>query len=553
MASSRSLLSEEQLLCSICLDVFKQPVSTPCGHNFCMICITQYWSTAPDCRCPICKETFERIPDLKVNTFISELASQFQSLQMTEAVVSGAAGPMLCDVCTDPRHQAVKSCLECLTAFCEPHLEPHHRAAGLRRHTLVDPVPSLEGRTCREHPRLLSLFCRDDQALLCDVCARSHHVDHDYVPLQRASAEKKVQLKEADVKLEQMIQERRHKVRVMKESVEQNQADTADVIAKSIQDLTALVSEIQKSQAELVEVMEEKQKAAEREAEGFIKAMEQEITQLQATRTKLQELKQSEDHVSFLQSFPHPALNPHTMDLSSCCFNRHGEINNMKKCVRETVAKLHMLLGKLSTEIQQFSDPCSESTLRFMQQYEEEILLDPETAHPLLVLSGDRRQVSYRMRPDWWVNQDLRNPKMFIEHLAVLGERGFSSRRFYFEVWVGEKTEWCVGVASEAVQRKGSLQRSPDSGLWAIWFLEDRFETFCCPDVAIHLGKVERVGVFVDYDKGRVSFYDTETAALIHSFSECVFVDDLYPYFNPCDNEYGSNLGPMAIVPASHP
>ncbi|KAM9336037.1 E3 ubiquitin-protein ligase TRIM39-like [Symphorus nematophorus] len=563
MASSSSLLSEEQFLCSICLDVFTRPVSTPCGHNFCMSCIATYWNDTAVCSCPLCKETFERRPALKVNTFISELTSQLKSLQVTDTHIwsssgqqqASCGGAVLCDICTDTQQEAVKSCLECLTSYCDVHLEPHHRAAGLKKHTLVDPLANLEDRVCKEHTRPLSLFCRDEEALLCDVCASSHHLSHDVVPVQQAYNAMKVLLEDADAKVQRMIQERMQKVRAMKEEVKQSKKETKDVIENSVQELMALVSEIQKSQTELVKVMEEKQKAAEEQTDGFISSMEREIAELRMTMVKLEEIKRTKDQLCFLQSFRDmTSLFPHTMDLSTFNFNRHVEIHHVRKTLSKSVSQLQKLLSKMNTEIKQLSDGTdvsNEATLRFMQQYEEIILLDPNTAHPLLIISDDRKQVRYSMGSGLWGNQVL-NPNTFTEHLAVVGHRGFASRRFYFEVFVGEKTEWCLGVATASIQRRGALFRSPESGLWAIWFLVDKFETFSSPNVPVSLGKVERVGVFVDYDGGQISFYDAETATHIYSFTECAFTEELFPYFNPCDNEYGSNLGPMVIVPVSH-
>ncbi|XP_028423916.1 E3 ubiquitin-protein ligase TRIM39 isoform X2 [Perca flavescens] len=557
MASSNSLLSEEQFLCPICLDVFTRPVSTPCGHNFCMSCITSYWDDIPVSQCPVCKETFERRPDLKVNTFISELASQFITLQVdtqtwsTDQHQARSAAAVLCDICTNTQREAVNSCLECLTSYCDVHLEPHHRAAGLKTHTLVEPLASLEDRICKEHTRLLAWFCRKDKVLLCDVCASLCHVNHGVVPVQRVYEEKKALLGDTEASVQQMIQERLQKVRAMKESVKQSKTETKDVIANIVQDLTALISEIRKSQTELVKVIEEKQKAAEEQADGFISSMEREITELQRTTMKLRELKQTEDQLCFLQSFPNSSILPHTMDLSTFSFNRQVEIHHIRKTLNKSMSQLQILLNKMTTEIQQFpdgTDVSNDATLRYVQQYEADIVLDPDTAHPLLILSNDRKQVRYRSDSGLWVNQ---NPNSFTEHLAVLGQRGFSSRRFYFEVFVGRKTEWCLGVATATVQRRGALVRSPNCGLWAIWFLKDKFETFRSPNVPVHLGKVERVGVFVDYDGGQVSFYDVQTPTLIYSFTECVFTEELHPYFNPCDNEFGSNLEPLIIVPVS--
>ncbi|XP_034414482.1 E3 ubiquitin-protein ligase TRIM39-like [Cyclopterus lumpus] len=556
MASGNSLLSEEQLLCPICLGVFNRPVSTPCGHNFCMSCIMTYWNDIPVSLCPVCKHTFKRRPDLKVNTFISQLASQFMSLQVTDAHIwspdqqqARCGGPVLCDICTDSQREAVKTCVECLTSYCDVHLEPHHRAAGLKRHTLVEPMASLEDRICKEHTRLLTSFCSNDGVLLCDVCADSHHVNHDVVPVQCLYTKRMALLEDTEAQVQQMIQDRLQKVRDMKVTVEQSKTETRDVIASSVQDLATLISEIQKSQTELVKVIEEKQKASEEQAAGLISGMEREITELQETTMKLRELKQTEDPLTFLQSSTNPSSLPHTMDLSTVSFNVQVEMHRIQEALSKSVFQMRMLLNKLSTEIQNVSDGTDASTnatLRCLQQYEVDVVLDPDTAHPLLILSDDRKQVRYERSSGLKRNLNL---KMFTNYLAVLGQRGFSSRRFYFEVFVGGKTEWSLGVATASVQRNRALDRSPHCGLWAVQFVKDKFKTSTSLNLPVLYGKVERVGVFVDYHGGQISFYDVQTATLIYSFTECVFTEELHPYFNPCDNEYGSNLGPMIIVP----
>lgn len=559
MAASTRFLNEEQFLCPICLDIFTHPVSTPCGHNFCRACLTTYWNDAPVCQCPMCKEVFERKPDLRVNTFISEFTSQFKLLQVTDALTwsseqqaAGPGDPVLCDVCTDTQQEAVKTCLECLTSYCNTHLERHHRVTRLKSHTLVVPLASLEDKICKVHSRPFMLFCRKDKVLLCDICASSRHASHDFVPVQRAYDEMKALLGEAEVKAEEMINERQQKVSALKKSVTESQTETKDVIANDVTELTTLVSEIQKSQVELVKMMEERQQAAEEQAAAFISSVETDISHLRTTKVKLAELKQTKDQLCFLQNFLDPSFLPNTMDLSTFRFNRHVEIHHIRQTLSTSVSQLRMLLHEMNQNLTKFSDGTnvsSDAMLPYMQQYEEDVVLDPDTAHPLLIISADRKQVRYSMGSGLWGNQ-LMNPRTFTEHLAVLGQRGFSSQRFYFEVFVGRKSEWCLGVATASIQRNGSLCRSSQSGLWAIWFLVDKFETFSCPNVPVYVGKVERVGVFVDYDEGQVSFYDAQAATPIFSFTDCLFTEELYPYFNPCDNEYGSNLEPMTIAPA---
>uniref|UniRef100_A0A8C6TFB8 RING-type domain-containing protein n=1 Tax=Neogobius melanostomus TaxID=47308 RepID=A0A8C6TFB8_9GOBI len=119
MATAMCALSEQQFQCSICLDVFTDPVTTPCGHNFCKTCIEQHWANSVY-NCPYCKEAFTRRPELKVNIFISEMAQQFRT---------AGPGEVGCDLCPEPRLKAVKSCLVCLSSYCELHLQPHLNTA----------------------------------------------------------------------------------------------------------------------------------------------------------------------------------------------------------------------------------------------------------------------------------------------------------------------------------------------------------------------------------------------------------------------------------------
>ncbi|TNN68443.1 E3 ubiquitin-protein ligase TRIM39 [Liparis tanakae] len=555
MASGNSLLSEDQLLCPICLDVFNRPVSTPCGHNFCLSCLTAYWDDIPVSQCPVCKESFERRPDLKVNTFISQLASQFMSLQLTDAHTRSPdgrpprrGGAVPCDICTDSQREAVRSCLECLTSYCDVHLEPHHRAAGLKRHTLVEPTASLEDRICKEHSRLLTVFCKNDEVLLCDVCAGSRHANHDVVYAQHLYKERRALLEDTEAQVQQMIQERTQKVQDVTAAVERSKTDTKEGIAHSVRDLATLVSEIQKSQTELAEAMEEKQRAAEERAAGLISGVEREIGELRETATKLRELKRTEDPLTFLHCSSDPSLLPRMTDLSTVSFNGQVEMRRIQEVLSNSVSQLRKSLKKLSTDIQNVSDGSDvsdSSTLSQVQQYEVDVVLDAETAHPLLVLSDDRKQVRYM--PSSGIKRSP-NPNMFTTRLAVLGQRGFSTRRFYFEVFVGGKTEWILGVAAASIPRRGALRIS-HSGLWAIQFVKGTFKTVTSANSPVLFGKVERVGVFVDYDGGKICFYDVQNSTLMYSFTECGFTETLHPYFNPCDDEHASNLGPMIIVP----
>ena len=138
--------SAEDFLCSICLDVFNSPVTTPCGHNFCRTCITTCWDGQVLYKCPVCNNLFHTRPDLQVNTLLSGMVDRFRSsVQAKEQpCVEPARGslcfPVPCDICTGTRLKAVKFCLECLISYCQTHLKQHQRVTRKQKHRLVEPM-----------------------------------------------------------------------------------------------------------------------------------------------------------------------------------------------------------------------------------------------------------------------------------------------------------------------------------------------------------------------------------------------------------------------------
>ncbi len=177
ISSSSGLLTKE-IQCSICLDVFTDPVSTPCGHNFCKTCLNKCWDNSQTCSCPYCKEKFKKRPDLKINITLRELVGHCKEKSPEKTA------EVLCDFCDERKLKALKSCLVCQSSYCETHLEPHLRVAGLKKHKLMDPVSNLEDYICQKHERPLDLFCRDDQTIVCLSCTDGDHKNHNTVPIE---------------------------------------------------------------------------------------------------------------------------------------------------------------------------------------------------------------------------------------------------------------------------------------------------------------------------------------------------------------------------------
>ena len=491
----------------------------------------------------MCKEVFTTKPDLKVNTLLSEMVSQFRQSAQQKASSSSSEqqvskpGEVPCDVCTGTRLKALKSCLVCLVSYCETHLEPHLTASGLKRHQLIDPVENLEDRMCLKHDKLLELFCRTDQTCVCVFCPVLDHKMHEFVPLKEEYEEKKAELEKTEAEIQQMIKKRRLKIQEIEDSVKLSKKDADREIAEGVQVFTSLKESVERSQAELIRTIEENQKKTEKQAEDFIKELEQEISELMKRRTEVEQLSQSEDHLHLLQNLPSLSPAPPTKDWTEVRVHPSHEGTVMR-----AVAQLEETLSKEMKKL-------LEAELKRVQQYAVDVTLDPDTANSYLILSDDGKQVSHgdekKNLPD--------NPERFSLSLCVLGKQSFSSGRFYFEVQVKGKTKWNLGVARESINRKGEVKMRPEEGYWTLW-LRNRSEYKALADPLVRLSLVsqpQKVGVFVDYEEGLVSFYDVDTAALIFSFTGCCFTEKLLPFFSPGRNDGGRNSAPLIILPVN--
>ncbi|XP_029996884.1 E3 ubiquitin-protein ligase TRIM39-like isoform X1 [Sphaeramia orbicularis] len=543
MAAAGRVRSEDQFLCSICLEVFTDPVSTPCGHNFCKSCISEHWRVSVPCKCPMCKEVFNLKPELKINTFISEMVAQFRLEVQHEPNISSSdqqaakPGEVPCDDCTEPKLKALKFCLVCLSSYCQTHLEPHLTRSGLKRHQLIHPVENLEDRMCRKHNKPLELFCKTDHTCICQHCTYSDHKSHDVTPLKEEHEEQKPELKKTKAEIPQMIQERRLKIQEIQRSVElsKNAADTET--AEGVEVYTALMESVQRSLDQFLEKIQEKQRSTEKQAEDFIKELEQEICELEKRSTEVEQLSGSEDHLHFVQRFTCVKAAPSMKTWTKVSIRPASYEGTVARAVSELEDKLTEDMKKVVVKAE----------LKRVQQYEVDLTLDPDTAHPELILSDDGKQVH---DGDEWKNLPDKTQR-FSECVSILAKQSFSSGRFYFEVQVKGKTDWTLGVVRESSNRKGEISCRPQDGYWAISLRNgNEYRARAGPAVLLSVKSgLQKVGVFVDYEEGLVSFYDVGSSVLIYSFIGCCFNQKLIPYFCPSLNAGGLNSAPLIITP----
>lgn len=539
MASASSLIVEENFCCSICLDVFTNPASIPCGHTFCLGCITKHWTIVRSLfYCPLCKEGFTTKPLLRVNIVIAEMTEQFKNRvkKSSSAPEHSGSGEVLCSLCTEPKSSAIKSCLVCFLSYCQTHLEPHQTIPALKKHKLIPPVDNLENRVCEFHGEPLEFFCRVDKMFLCASCTNEEHKKHEAVTLEEEAQTRKQQLGTEKECTDQMIKARQQKIHAIQCSLDASRNNAEEAESCSRDTMTALVDYIKRSQNELTEVISEKLKTRENKAEDFIKALNAEVMGLTLKNQQLN-ISPTEDPLNFLENALSLTISsPQVKDWSEVSFNTD------QFAFQESLAELET---SITTKINKVCDP----SFKAKKEYAVNVMFDPDTAHADLSVSDDGKQVVYgnlRKVPN--------KPKRFDHVLNVLAKEGFSSGRFYYEVQVKDKTQWDLGVAYEFINRKGDIRLSPTNGYWTIWLRKGKELTANAgPPISLKVRDMpEKIGVFLDYEEGQVSFYNVDLRANIFSFYGCTFTGKLFPFFSPCGSDGGKNLAPLIITPVTY-
>lgn len=349
MASS----CEELLVCPICLHTYTEPVTTPCGHNYCKTCLTEYLSCTDEPQCSVCQEALQTQLELKVNTALQNLVQHFSNVTVRSDGESPAeAWEVTCDLCCEPKLKAQRSCLKCVASYCQPHLEQHQRVSTFQKHQLVDPVSNLEAHICQDHSELLTSFCKKDQTCVCATCLKENHLRHKAVPLELAFKEKKDLLVCVVSKIEAMEVSQRRTMEDLKRSAEQSRREWEKEVEEIDQAWNSLAACLQRGQTELAELRQERQKAAQVKNDHLVASLEQDVANLQRRRGELELVLQRGDQLYLLQNFASlskvPLTTPPHGPLHSSLSN---DVNLVKKLVEQMQAQLSEEMNMLKYHV----------------------------------------------------------------------------------------------------------------------------------------------------------------------------------------------------------
>lgn len=540
-------------------------MAIPCGHSFCMDCISGYWNEADYTGiyiCPQCKITFTQRPVLRPNATLSLVAEKIKksglNLNLNTSQGNIYAGPsdVPCDFCSGKKLKAVKSCLNCLASYCEKHLKPHYESATFKRHKLVDELGNLDRKICPQHQKSLELFCRTDQMCICAICTVSEHRGHDIVSAEAERGEKQKLLGVSQAEIRQKCQERVKELEELKTAVDSLKNSAQRAMVESQKMFEDMIRSIERMRSEVTKLIGINEKAAFNQAEALIERLEQEIDELKKKESGLKQLYSTDDHIHFLQNFNYLCTPTDDGFIPRVTVNPDFSFGAVRKAVAEIKERLEEFgreeLLKISKSVNEVPVYTTESrTLDRRSRVKEmtvdntpppepksraefvkyfcQLKLDPNTAYKELYISDNSRKV-IRTR-------DLQpygdNAERFDSFAQVLCREGLSGGRFYWEIeWSGE---FSIGAAYRSISRKGK-------GSLCLLGYNDKSWSLLCSDSGYSAwhNRVDkpvngphspRIGVYLDHTAGVLAFYSiSSTMTLLHRF-ETTFVEPIYPGF----------------------
>ncbi|KAM8746624.1 tripartite motif-containing protein 16-like [Acanthopagrus schlegelii] len=506
MAQQRNQADELKFSCSICLDLLKDPVTIPCGHNYCMKCIKATWGKKKKTHsCPQCRRSFTPKPELLKNTLLAELVEELKKTGLQDAPADlcyAGAEDVACDVCTGRKLRAAKSCLQCVASYCEQHLQHHFESAALKKHKLVEPSVKLQENICSRHDEVMKIFCRTDQKCICLVCSMDDHKGHDTVSAATERAEKQKQLAQSRQDVQQRIQDREKDVKQLQQEVETTTRSADEAVEHSEKIFTQLIRLVETRRSDVKQRIRSQQELDVSLAKERQEKLNQEITELKKKDAELEKISLTEDHTQFLLSYPSLST------LTESTISPRPNIDRLQlfKDVTAAVTAARDQLQLVLTE----KLPLRTEFL----QYSRQITLDPNTAERRLVLSEENRKVTRDDKNPPYP----RHPYRFTDRPQVLSKEGLTGR-CYWEVEMKKKKSGTVfvSVAYKSVNRSGLFGFNKKS--WSL-------DCFSSGYIFRHDGEFtfisgpesSRIGVYLDHSAGILSFYSvsSDTMRLLH-------------------------------------
>nr|XP_043901526.1 E3 ubiquitin-protein ligase TRIM11-like [Solea senegalensis] len=457
--------------CSICQDRLSDPVTIPCGHNYCMDCIKTQWDLQDEgmiYSCPQCGQTFTPKPDLVKNIVKTVLEKKLKKTRLQgppdDHCYAGSKDEAH-GVGKRRRPKAAKCCSFCLPSHCGKPLRSSHESPPFKKHKLVDP------------PKMMTMFCRADQQRIRYLYCEDQHGGHDTVS---AAAERTQRQRELKWSWQEIHQDRQKDVKVLEQQV-----GTVKV-----------------------------------EGGGRFRSHQQEM----AKDVERKQLTRPQDSNHF--PFNYFSQLTHSSSINTRPLRFTDDLKDMSEISDQLQDFLTWTnISKIPVEVS-LPQPEPKTRAEFLR-YTKEITVDPNTVHRRLLLSEGNEKVTITGEEQSYPS----HPDRFIDEWQVLSKESLTGRCYWEVEWRGGGGVG-VAVTYKNISRAG---RSGECGFgyndqsWVLDcypkccnFLHNRVSTEGSGGVS------SRVGVYLDHSAGTLSFYSVSVSMTLLHRVRTMFTQPLY-------------------------
>ncbi|CAN2391737.1 RING, partial [Pristimantis euphronides] len=517
----------DELLCSICLTTYTDPVLLRCGHNYCRLCIGRVLDTQDESgvySCPDCREEFQERPALMRCLALCNIMENLLITQPTQTETG-----IFCTYCVDSPVPAVKSCLLCEASLCDKHLSVHSKSA---EHVLSEPNTYLENRKCSVHKELLKYYCTKDSTCICVSCSLvGEHQGHKLESLEDACSKKKRKLRNV---LQTLNKKRKHTEERV-QGLEERRRKAQEKAAGEAERVTALCTDIRRRVDDLEKKVLREISRQEKEESLSLSTL------IQKLEIKKDELSRKMRHIEELCNRTDPLTVLQEPDTGDLCDTEEegGDEDTGGHGGGEEETEGHgggdedtgghgggeLDLAVISDTLHILSDIIS-GIRSGIYEDPADILLDVNTAGNNLHISDDLKTATgsheKQNRPE--------TAKRFLYN-QVMSRRRFTSGRHYWDVEISRSGDWMVGMCYPSKDRRGDQSYiGYNKKSWGLCRYYNQYLVIHDSQRIMLPDKIssDRFRICLDYEAGRLSFYELcDPIRHLHTFT-ATFTEPLH-------------------------
>ncbi|XP_062243670.1 E3 ubiquitin/ISG15 ligase TRIM25 isoform X5 [Platichthys flesus] len=495
-----------------------------------------------------------------------------------------------CDTCMEA--EAANTCLTCMVSFCEEHLRPHRENPVFRLHQLIEPVGDLLERLCPDHHKLMDLFCSQHVRPICSLCLQQDHKGctftspEDQRKLKESELKDKLDVLNAKIVHNETIM---YKMRDMEDMLKASATIKKKALVAEYQEMHDMLTQ---EESTAMNAVDREVETCGTKLNLLKKKFAENIDHMNGAKEYINNQLSQSQTLAFLQvSFNLPAavnFDPYTprinLDSKKVMANETFAVtlkDHLTELFKQPVES-RLPLAKPGTTAASASGvssiPCEASFWKphlseplgnpgyplcpspdqgpqskagpkkkpskpsdipanlasaekrsDLLKYASALMLDRKTAHKRILVTEECTKASVTDEQANYPNC----PQRFVVCSQVLTSKGFSSGRHYWEVRLSCNNFIGIGLAYSSIDRKGSTSRlGRNAQSWCVeWFnvklsaWHNSHETVLCNP------NPKRVGVLLDYEGCKATFYNVADRAYpFHTF-EFPFAQAVYPAF----------------------